>query len=99
MAGGHAASRLCAVLTDDNVGVSLSEITLHSRTRPAYRPHMNIAAWIGVLASFVLTLLGPTFKLWDRILAIRPFWHIPTVVSADADGTGLLWISAVLNPQ
>lgn len=37
------------------------------------RPHVRIAAWAGVVASFALTILGPTFKLWDWILAISPF--------------------------
>jgi ABC-2 type transport system permease protein len=59
------------------------------------RPIVSIAAWVGVLAAFVLTLLGPTFKLWDWVLAISPFWHIPNVTDADADPWGLLWISLV----
>ena len=59
------------------------------------RPQVSIAAWLGVLASFVLTLLGPTFKLWDWVLAISPFWHIPNVTDPDADWWGLLWISLV----
>ncbi|MGH2898056.1 MAG: ABC transporter permease, partial [Solirubrobacteraceae bacterium] len=59
------------------------------------RPRVSIAAWAGVLISFVLTLLGPTFKLWDWILAISPFWHIPNVTLSDADWWGLLWISLV----
>ncbi|WP_431279224.1 ABC transporter permease [Leifsonia poae] len=59
------------------------------------RPQVSIAAWLGVLLSFVLTLLGPTFKLWDWILAISPFWHIPNVTLSDADAWGLLWISLV----
>ena len=59
------------------------------------RPQVQMAAWLGVLASFVLTLLGPTFKLWDWILAISPFWHIPNVSDANADWSGLGWISMV----
>lgn len=59
------------------------------------RPHVAIAAWIGVLLSFALTLLGPTFKLWDWILAISPFWHVPNVTLADPNWYGLLWISLV----
>ncbi|MCO5293449.1 MAG: ABC transporter permease [Homoserinimonas sp.] len=59
------------------------------------RPKVSIAAWVGVLAAFVLTILGPTFKLWDWILAISPFWHVPTVSAVDADWTGLIWISLV----
>jgi ABC-2 type transport system permease protein len=59
------------------------------------RPHVSIAAWAGVLASFVLTLLGPTFKLWDWALAISPFWHVPNVTEPDADWWGLVWITIV----
>jgi len=59
------------------------------------RPMVSLAAWLGVLVSFVLTLLGPTFKLWDWILAISPFWHIPNVTLSDAEWMGLVWISLV----
>jgi ABC-2 type transport system permease protein len=58
-------------------------------------PAVSLAAWAGVLVSFVLTLLGPTFKLWDWVLAISPFWHVPSVTDANADWWGLLWISLV----
>lgn len=59
------------------------------------RPHVSLAAWLGVLLSFALTILGPTFKLWDWILAISPYWHVPNVTVSDADWWGLLWISLV----
>ncbi|MFF1571442.1 ABC transporter permease [Leifsonia sp. NPDC058292] len=59
------------------------------------RPVVSLVAWLGVLVSFVLTLLGPTFKLWDWVLAISPYWHIPNVTAADADWLGLVWISLV----
>ena len=58
------------------------------------RPALGLLAWAGVLVSFVLTLLGPTFGLDDRVLAVSPFWHVPAV-TADPDGTGLLAITAV----
>ncbi|MGW8566679.1 ABC transporter permease [Isoptericola sp. NPDC055881] len=57
------------------------------------RPAVSIAAWIGVLASFALTLLGPTFGLDDWVLGISPFWHVPNVTAASVDLTGLMWIS------
>ena len=57
------------------------------------RPAVTLAAWVGVFASFVLTLLGPTFKLGHSVLAISPFWHIPNVSASGADGWGLVWIS------
>jgi ABC-2 type transport system permease protein len=59
------------------------------------RPKAAIAAWVGVLASFVLTLLGPTFRLPDWALGISPFWHVPHIAAADPDLTGLAWITAV----
>lgn len=57
------------------------------------RPHARLAAWIGVVASFALTLLGPTFGLDDWVLAISPFWHVPITTSGSPDLSGLLWIS------
>lgn len=57
------------------------------------RPHLVLAAWAGVVLSFVLTILGPTFKLWDWILAVSPYWHIPHVTDTSADGLGLVWVA------
>lgn len=59
------------------------------------RPAVTPAAWVGVLLAFVLTVLGPTFKLWDWVLAISPFWHVPAVTASDPDWPGLLWITLV----
>jgi ABC-2 type transport system permease protein len=58
-------------------------------------PKLQIAAWVGVLASFALTLLGPTFKLPDWALGISPFWHIPNVSLSHVDLSGLVWITVV----
>lgn len=58
------------------------------------RPALSLVAWAGVLASFVLTLLGPTFGLDAWVLGISPFWHVPAVL-ADPDWTGLLWLALV----
>lgn len=57
------------------------------------KPHARLAAWIGVLASFGLTLLGPTFGLSDWVLAISPFWHVPVTTSGSPDFSGLVWVS------
>jgi ABC-2 type transport system permease protein len=59
------------------------------------RPAAALAAWGGVLVSFVLTLLGPTFGLDDWVLGISPFWHVPEVATADPDWTGVGWITLV----
>ncbi len=59
------------------------------------RPAASRAAWAGVLVSFLLTLLGPTFGLDDWVLGISPFWHVPTVTAGDPDWTGLCWLALV----
>lgn len=59
------------------------------------RPVVALAAWLGVLASFVLTLLGPTFGLDDWVLGISPFWHVPNVTSTAPSGAGLLGVTLV----
>ncbi|MEK9663202.1 MAG: hypothetical protein VW082_01140 [Candidatus Nanopelagicales bacterium] len=57
------------------------------------RPRALLASWVGVVASFALTLLGPTFGLDDWVLGISPFWHVPVVTESTPDYSGLLWIS------
>jgi len=57
------------------------------------RPALSLAAWLGVLASFALTLLGPTFGLDDWVLGISPFWHLPRTQATSPDYTGLAWIT------
>lgn len=59
------------------------------------RPQASLAAWIGVVLSFALTLLGPTFRLPDWALGISPFWHVPTVASGVPDLSGLAGVCAV----
>ncbi|QGP88159.1 multidrug ABC transporter permease [Gordonia sp. 135] len=59
--------------------------------RPAARP----AIWLGVLVSFVMTVLGPSFKLPDWALGFSPFHHVPDVVVSDPDWWGLVWIGLV----
>ena len=59
------------------------------------RPHVRLAAWVGVISAYGLTVLGPTFKFWDWVLAISPFWHVPNVTEANPDWLGLVWISLV----
>ncbi|RJF42634.1 multidrug ABC transporter permease [Actinomyces sp. 2119] len=59
------------------------------------RPALSIAAWAGVLASFGLTLLGPTFNLPGWALGISPFYHVPAVTDADATLTGLAVVASV----
>ena len=67
------------------IGLSLALIGAHPVARPA--------AWLGVVAAFVLTILGPMFRLWDWILGISPFWHVPNITTTNPDYLGLLWLS------
>ena len=59
------------------------------------RPQVRIASWAGVLGSFGLTLLGPSFKLPDWALGISPYYHVPHVAVEPHNWWGLLWISLV----
>lgn len=54
------------------------------------RPRFAIAAWVGVLESFSITIFGPTFKAPDWTMAFSPFHHIPHVMESDAHGWGVL---------
>jgi ABC-2 type transport system permease protein len=96
-----------ALASRADIGVTLGHVLLQAAaTIPAVwtvvalsvaivgaRPVVVLAAWLGVFGSFILTLLGPTFKLPDWALAISPYWHIPNTGAAAPDYLGLLWIS------
>jgi len=104
-----AGTLVAALASTADIGVSFGDALLQAvATIPATwtvvavsvlvvgaRPIVTLAAWIGVLASFGLTLLGPTFDLPDWALGISPYWHIPNVTDADPDWTGLGWITLV----
>jgi ABC-2 type transport system permease protein len=57
-------------------------------------PRLRLVAWLGIVATFGLTILGPTFNLPDWILDISPLRHVPNVTAASPDWTGLIWLSA-----
>lgn len=59
------------------------------------RPVAALASWAGVLVSFMLTLLGPTFGLDDWVLGISPYWHVPVTTAAEPDWSGLGWLALV----
>src|SRR5690606_20346055 len=59
------------------------------------RPRIRLVGWLGVVAAFALTLLGPLFKLPDPVLAVSPLWHVPNVTAAGADWSGLGWVGLV----
>jgi ABC-2 type transport system permease protein len=56
-------------------------------------PRVQIASWAGILVSFGLTLLGPSFKLPNWALAISPFYHVPHVAAGTQNWWDLVWIS------
>ncbi|QDB78740.1 multidrug ABC transporter permease [Georgenia wutianyii] len=102
-----AGTLVAALASGSDIGVTFSDVLLQAlATVPAVwtvvavsaavigaRPAVSLAAWIGVVASFGLTLLGPTFGLDDWVLGISPFWHVPEVTATAVDLTGLLWIT------
>ncbi len=58
-------------------------------------PRVRLLGWLGVVATFALTLLGPLFKLWDWVLGISPLWHVPNVTATSPDWSGLGWVAVV----
>lgn len=58
-------------------------------------PGKAVAAWLGVIATFGLTLLGPTFKLPDWALGISPLRHVPDIMSASDAWVPLAWLCAI----
>ncbi|WP_062521363.1 ABC transporter permease [Demequina silvatica] len=58
------------------------------------RPKVAIAAWAGVVASFALTLLGPTFGLDEWVLGISPYYHVPHLATSAYTWTG--WVVVML---
>jgi ABC-2 type transport system permease protein len=45
-----------------------------------------------VVATFGITILGPTFNLPDWMLDISPLRHVPNVTAASPDWAGLAWL-------
>lgn len=59
-------------------------------------PGKRLVGWLGVVATFGLTILGPTFKLPDWALGVSPLRHVPTVTEASPGWTGLVGVAGVL---
>jgi ABC-2 type transport system permease protein len=55
-------------------------------------PRLRLVAWLGVVATFALTLLGPTFNLPDWALDFSPLRHVPNVTAPSPDWSGLVWL-------
>nr|WP_246336754.1 multidrug ABC transporter permease [Flexivirga oryzae] len=58
-------------------------------------PTRRLIAWLGVVATFGLTILGPTFNLPDWALDISPLRHVPNVTASSPDWAGLLWLLVI----
>lgn len=58
-------------------------------------PKLRLIAWLGVVATFGLTILGPTFNLPDWMLGISPLHHVPNVTADSPNWSGLYWVSAI----
>lgn len=57
------------------------------------RPAVRLAGWMGIVATFALTILGPIFKLPSWVLGVSPMWHIPNVTAGRPDWSGLAWLA------
>ncbi|HZE14608.1 MAG TPA: multidrug ABC transporter permease, partial [Mycobacterium sp.] len=60
------------------------------------RPQLRLAGWLAIVATFGLTILGPTFKLPNWALSISPLRHIPVVTARTPNWPGLALLCAVV---
>ena len=67
------------------VGISIAAV--------GARPALRLASWLGVVGTFGLTIIGPTFKLPAWALDISPLRHIPNVAASAPDWSGLGWLA------
>ena len=58
-------------------------------------PRVRLVAWLGVVATFALTILGPILRLPNWISGISPLWHVPNVAGPSPNYTGLLGVCVV----
>jgi ABC-2 type transport system permease protein len=59
-------------------------------------PKLRLVGWLGVVATFGLTILGPTFNLPSWALDISPLRHVPNVTAASPAWTGLVWLTGFI---
>nr|NLD41181.1 multidrug ABC transporter permease [Actinomycetales bacterium] len=57
-------------------------------------PRIRAIAWLAVVATFAITLLGPSFNLSETAMAISPLHHVPMITNSP-DWSGLLGVGAV----
>jgi ABC-2 type transport system permease protein len=58
-------------------------------------PRRRLVAWLAVVVSFALTILGPIFRLQDWVLGVSPFWHVPNINARAPDWSGLGYLGLV----
>lgn len=58
-------------------------------------PRRRVVGWIAVVATFAITLLGPTLHLWEWAMRISPLRHVPNILAAEPDWAGLGWLALV----
>lgn len=59
------------------------------------RPSKRLVGWLVIVATFGITLLGPSFKLPEWMLSISPLHHVPLVISVDPQWGNLAGLLAV----
>jgi len=69
------------------IGLSVATIGAH--------PIARFGAWVATVITFILTLFGPMFKLWDWVQGISPLWHVPVVSELEPDWNGLFALIGV----
>lgn len=70
------------------VGLAVAVVGAH--------PVKRLVGWMGVVATFALTILGPMFNLDDWVLGISPLWHVPNIQALEWAGLGWLALAAGL---
>ena len=70
------------------VGVSMAAV--------GARPVARMAGWGAIVATFGITLLGPTFKFPEWAMSISPLHHVPNVVAEDPSWISLVGLAGVV---
>lgn len=59
-------------------------------------PAKRLVGWLGIVATFGLTILGPTFRLPDWALSISPLRHVPNIAAASPGWTGFIVLIGII---
>ncbi|MFC5370741.1 ABC transporter permease [Arcanobacterium bovis] len=52
-------------------------------------PKLRALSWIAILATFSITMLGPSFKASDDVLRLSPLHHVPNLDAASPQWSGI----------